>query len=35
MANKYQEKATVISQERIGQDIYSLWLKTERIAAQE
>ena len=34
MANKYQEKATVISQERIGQDIYSLWLKTERIAAQ-
>ena len=32
MANKKKEKAQVISQERIAQDIYSMWIKTEAAA---
>ncbi len=32
MAEKFKEKAVIISQERIAPDVYSLWLKTEQIA---
>ena len=32
MAEKFKEKAIIISQERIAPDVYSLWLKTEQIA---
>lgn len=32
MAEKYQERASVLSQERIGHQIFSMWLKTEKIA---
>ena len=32
MANKKKEKAQVISQERIAQDIYSMWIKTAAAA---
>lgn len=31
---KFKERATVISQEYLGDDIYSLWLQTDRIAAE-
>lgn len=33
MAEKTKETATIIRQEMIGTDIYSMWLKTEQIAA--
>ena len=32
--SKYKEQATVVSQERIATDIYSLWIHTENIAAE-
>ncbi len=32
MTEKYQERVRVLSLEKIGEDIYSLWLKTDRIA---
>ena len=32
MEAKYKESAVIIRQEEIAQDIYSLWLKTEKIA---
>ena len=34
MAGKFKEKATIVYQSRIAADIYSMWLQTERIAAQ-
>lgn len=34
MANKYKEEAVILSQKKIAQDIYSMWLKTEKIAAE-
>ena len=34
MANKYKEDAVILSQEKIAQDIYSMWLKTEKVAAE-
>lgn len=33
MAEKYREKVTIVRQEEIGQDIYSMWLQTDQIAA--
>lgn len=33
MAEKFSEQAIIIRQEEIGDDIYSLWLRTEQIAA--
>ena len=30
---KFEETVTVVRQERIGTDIYSMWLRTEQIAA--
>lgn len=33
MVNKFKEKAVILEQKMIAQDIYSLWLKTEQIAA--
>lgn len=32
--SKYKEQATVVSQERIATDIYSLWIQTGNIAAE-
>ena len=32
MAEKFKETATVVSQEQIGTQIYSMWLQTEQIA---
>ena len=34
MSEKYQETARIIKQEKIGTGIYSMWLQTEKIAAQ-
>ncbi|MCD8010535.1 MAG: dihydroorotate dehydrogenase electron transfer subunit, partial [Lachnospiraceae bacterium] len=31
---KYRECARVLSQEPLGEDIYSLWLQTKRIAGE-
>ena len=31
---KYEEFAEVVQQERIASDIYSLWIRTERIAEE-
>ena len=33
MAEKYKEQAVIIRQEEISYGIYSMWLKTDRIAA--
>lgn len=33
MAEKFREQAVIISQEEIAPEIYSMWLKTDRIAA--
>lgn len=33
MAEKYSESAVIIRQEEIADDVYSMWLKTEQIAA--
>ena len=32
MPEKFEEKAVIIRQEEIADDIYSMWLKTEKIA---
>ena len=34
MSEKKKEICTVVSQESIGTDIYSMWLQTEKIAAE-
>lgn len=33
MSEKTREICTVVSQESIGADIYSMWIQTDRIAA--
>lgn len=33
MAEKFKEQAIIIRQEEIADDIYSMWLRTEEIAA--
>ena len=33
MADKFKEQALIIRQEEIADDIYSMWLRTEQIAA--
>ena len=33
MGTKVKETCTVLSQECIGKDIYSMWIQTEQIAA--
>lgn len=33
MAEKYRERATVLSQEQIAEQIFSMWIKTDEIAA--
>ena len=35
MAEKFKEQAIIIRQEEIADDIYSMWLRTEEIAAHE
>ena len=35
MSTKTKETLTVISQEEIGRDIYSLWLQTDQMAQNE
>ena len=32
MPEKFEEKALIISQEKIGEGIYSMWLRTDRVA---
>ena len=32
MAQKFREQATILSQEEIAPDIYSMWLKTDKVA---